>query len=70
MWTAHDHGKVKARRAELEARPTPLRVDPTRVTQVGKRIGSVKWLDTLDDRAQKDMQRRGPTACPTVSAGP
>ncbi|GAA5441183.1 ParB/RepB/Spo0J family partition protein [Deinococcus caeni] len=48
--------EVKARRAELEARPTPLRVDPARVTQVGKRIGSVKWLGTLDDRAQKDLQ--------------
>ncbi|MFW8628442.1 ParB/RepB/Spo0J family partition protein [Deinococcus sp. ME38] len=46
----------KARRAELEARPTPLRVDPARITQVGKRIGGVKWLGTLDDRAQKELQ--------------
>ena len=48
--------EVKARRAALEARPTPLKVDPTRVTEVGKRIGSVKWLGTLDDKAQKDLQ--------------
>ncbi|MDR6221180.1 ParB/RepB/Spo0J family partition protein [Deinococcus soli (ex Cha et al. 2016)] len=48
--------EVKARRAALEARPTPLKVDPGRVTEVGKRISSVKWLGTLDDRTQKDLQ--------------
>lgn len=48
--------EVKARRAALEARATPLKVDPARVTEVGKRISSVKWLGTLDNKAQKDLQ--------------
>ncbi len=48
--------EVKARRAALEARPTALKINPARVTEVGRRIGSVKWLGTLDDKAQKDLQ--------------
>ncbi|OWL98941.1 hypothetical protein CBQ26_00345 [Deinococcus indicus] len=48
--------EVKARRAALEARATPLKVDPARVTEVGKRISSVKWLGTLDNKAQKELQ--------------
>lgn len=48
---------LKARLAELEARPSRLLVDEARAARIGRKVGSVKWLRTLNDQEQRELSK-------------
>ncbi|ASN82931.1 ParB/RepB/Spo0J family partition protein [Deinococcus ficus] len=48
---------LKARLAALEDKPSRLLVDEARAARIGRKVGSVKWLRTLNDQEQRELNK-------------